>query len=724
MAVPGEAPRPFGVSRGGPGQSASASLGSKYPRRRHKIFGRPGAMRTELGRLLAPRSIAVIGGGAWCASIIGAAQSIGFQGQIFPVHPEGKTIAGLQALRRVEDWDGPIDAAFVGVNRRATVDTVAALSALGAGGAVCFASGFTEALAEDATGRDLQAQLVDAAGGMPILGPNCYGFVNALDRVAIWPDQHGMTPVDRGVAILTQSSNIAINLTMQQRALPIAMMVTCGNMAQTSQADLAAALLDDPRITAIGLHIEGFSDVRAWEHLARLAVTRNVPLVALKVGRSAQAQRATVSHTASLAGSDAGAAALLRRLGIPRLDDLPSFLETLKLLHCGGPLPSNRIASISCSGGEASLIADMALGRDLDFPPLSEPQKDRLKDALGPMVALANPLDYHTYIWRDAAKMTQAWAGMTGPDIAMTMSIVDYPNTDAADWSCATQAAIGVVQQTKARFAVVASLPELMPADTANDLMAGGVVPIGGMAEALAAMDAAASVGAPSPDPVVTVVERDPRETLTEATAKTALAAFGVPVPASLSARTPEEATAAAGKLNTPLALKGQGLAHKSEHGAVRLGLMPGEIAQAARAMATDGFLVEEMVQGAVAELLIGVTRDPPHGFVLTLAAGGVLTELLQDSVSLLLPVTGADVRQALRGLKCHALLSGFRGKPAADLDAVIRAVLAVQAYVIAQADAVCEVEINPLMCTPDAAIAADALIRLGAAPETTGDTP
>jgi acetyl-CoA synthetase len=353
-------------------------------------------MMRDLSRLLNPRSIAVIGGGAWCAAIIGAARRIGFAGKIVPVHRDGREVAGLPSVRRIEDFGEPIDAAFIGINRHATIDAVAALAGQDAGGAVCFASGFTEAAAEDEGGADLQARLVRAAGDMAILGPNCYGFVNALDRVAIWPDQHGMVPVDRGVAILTQSSNIAINLTMQRRALPIAYMITCGNMAQTSQAGIAAALLDDDRVTAIGLHVEGFGSLRDWEVLAAKARDRGVPLVALKVGQSAQARAATVSHTASLAGSDAGAQAFLDRLGIARLHSLPEFLETLKLLHCSGPLSSSRIASISCSGGEASLIADMAVGRDLEFPLLTAAQRGRLRVALGPMVALANPLDYHT----------------------------------------------------------------------------------------------------------------------------------------------------------------------------------------------------------------------------------------------------------------------------------------------------------------------------------------
>lgn len=668
--------------------------------------------RNRLTRLLTPRSIAVIGGGAWCESILGAAQRIGFRGEIFPVHPSGKKVAGMDSLRRLEAYDGEIDAAFIGINRHATIEAVTALAGLKAGGAVCFASGFTEAIAEDAAGRDLQGQLVQAAGDMPILGPNCYGFVNALDRVAIWPDQHGMEPVRRGVAVLTQSSNIAINLTMQTRALPLAYMITCGNMAQTSQAEIALALLDDPRVSVIGLHIEGFGDLRGWERLAQEAHARGVPLVALKVGRSEQAQRTTVSHTASLAGSDAGAQAFLERLGIARVDEVPTFLETLKLLHCTGRLPSNRIASISCSGGEASLIADMAVGRDLVFPALRPEQKTRLAAALGPMVSVSNPLDYHTYVWRDSTAMTAAWSAMTGDHIDLTLSIVDYPRTDAGDWSCATDAAVAVRAQTGRPFAVVSTLPELMPEATARHLMAEGVVPFAGLNEALGALEAAAFCKAPDDLPVLRPGEMDPDETLTEAEAKAELAAHGLDVPVSRVACVGEDMRRAADGLRPPLALKGLGLAHKSDQDAVRLGLNPDDLPGAAAQVGTDRILLEEMVADGIAELLIGVTRDPAHGFVLTLGAGGVLTELLRDTVSLLVPSDAAQVRDALSRLTCAPVLAGYRGRPGVDMDAVLRAVAAVQAYVIANADTVGEVEINPLICTRERAVAVDALIR------------
>ncbi|WP_438990348.1 acetate--CoA ligase family protein [Lentibacter sp.] len=670
-------------------------------------------MSRDLLRVLNPRTIAVIGGGAWCASILKAAEMIGYDGEIFPVHPEGKVIAGRQAVRSLAEWDGPIDAAFIGVNRKATIDVVRELRALKAGGAVCFASGFSEAGAELSDGADLQAALVVAAGEMPILGPNCYGFINALEGAAIWPDQHGCAPVERGVAILAQSSNIAINLTMQTRALPIAYVVACGNMAQTSQAEIAMALLDDARVTAIGLHIEGFGDTAEWHAMALKAEAKGIPLLALKVGKSEHAQAATVSHTASLAGSHAGANALLARLGIPRVPDIPSFLETLKLLHTVGRLDHATLATVSCSGGEASLAADTAHGRALSFPPLSASQRTALFDALGPKVALANPLDYHTYIWRDTERMTDTFAALSGPETGITLAIVDYPHTDATDWACATDAILGAAKRTGRPYGVVATLPELMPPDVAARFMAAGVAPLMGLTEAITAVEAAALPCTIASEPPLAGGAFGPAETLSEHASKAELAQFGLPVPASLRLTSLDSLEAQLAGLTFPLVLKAEGMAHKSDAGGVALGLeTSGAVLAAAEKMGGTSWLVEEMATDTVAELLIGVTRDAAHGLLLTLGAGGVLTELLQDTVSMLLPVTEHDIKQALTQLKCAPLLAGYRGKPAANLDAILKAVLAVQDYVVAQAPLIGEVEVNPLLCTPTRAVAVDALIR------------
>ena len=668
-------------------------------------------VQRDLSRLLRPKTVAIIGGGAWCRSVHNQLTKAAFQGDIWLVHPKGGTNKGQPVFTNVAQLPSPPDAAFIGVNRDATIDITAQLATQNAGGAVCFASGF----AEVSDGGDRNQALLDAAGDMPILGPNCYGMINNLDGALLWPDQHGCVPTDTGVAILTQSSNIAINLTMQSRALPISYVITCGNQAQTTQADIALGLLDDPRVTAIGLHIEGFGDLKKWQDLARAARAKNIPLVAIKVGKSTQAQAATISHTASLAGGDAGASALLDRLGIARVDDLTTFLETLKILHIAGPLPNSNIATISCSGGEASLAADIATDTNLSFPPLNKTQHNALFAALGPRVALANPLDYHTYIWRDTKAMTAAFSAMIDPDLSLTMLIIDFPRSDRCDpidWDCAIDAALAVRTQTGGNLAVVATLPELLPEAVATTLIAGGVIPISGLREAIFATQAA--IKRHGPDMDLDLCAAPPPldgTTLTEATAKSALMEYGLRIPTQ--ATTSDIAHVDLSDMTFPVVLKGAGIAHKTEAGAVVVGLGNLRSVQAAALkMPTTDFLIEEMIMGTIAELLIGVVKDPAHGFVLTLGAGGTLTELLQDSASILIPSSEASIKQTLSRLKIHKLLLGYRGGPPAEMAAIIAAIMAVQNYVLANADHVEEIEINPLMCTQDAAIAADALIR------------
>ena len=685
----------------------------------------------DLSRLLRPRSIAVIGGGVWCENVVQQCRAIGFRGAIWPVHPTRADIVGAPAFAGLAALPSAPDAVFIGVNRTLTVQLVAQLAEMGAGGATCFASGFREAKLESADGADLQEQLLLAAKDMPVIGPNCYGFINYLDGVALWPDQHGGLQVDCGVAIVTQSSNVAINLTMQSRALPLAYVVTVGNQAQTGLAQIGQALLDDPRVTVLGLYIEGVGDLRAFEALAAQARRMGKPIVALKTGRSPQARAGAVSHTASLAGSGAGARALFARLGVAEVTGLDAFLETLKLLHVTGALPSRRIASLSCSGGEASLMADSALDLNLEFPPLTKAQKTALRAALGPMVALANPLDYHTYIWGDVAAMTATFSALLGDDLALSCIVVDFPRADRCDpaaWDCVVTAAVaakkGTGVQTGGRLALVSSLPETMPETVAQKLIAQGIVPLCGIESALKAIEIAADIGQMQavppqplllPEPVQMPQELRHGHILNEHSAKARLLAHGVPVPEGRFCASAKLAAQAAKTLGFPLVLKGMGHAHKSEAGAVHLNLRSSQaVAQAAADMDSNGYLLEQMVTGGVAEVLVAVLRDPAHGFVLTLGAGGVMTEILADVSTRLVPVTAQDVRAALAELRIYPVLCGYRGSLGVNIDALIQAVLGVQSFVLETAAFLEEVEINPLICTPDRAVAVDALITLG----------
>jgi acetyl-CoA synthetase len=263
-------------------------------------------------------------------------------------------------------------------------------------------------------------------------------------------------------------------------------------------------------------------------------------------------------------------------------------------------------------------------------------------------------------------------------------------------------------------------MPENMPEFRSEELIALGLAPLLGLDEALAAAEAAAAIaeGWARPEPVPVLLGTDgatEAHTLDEAAAKAELAHHGLPVPEGAIATSPQEAAAIASEIGFPVVLKGRGIAHKTEAGAVRLDLRSAEaVAAAARGMDyATSWLVERMVEGAVAELILGVVRDPAYGYTLTIGAGGILTELLADTVTCMIPASETDIRAALAGLKTAALLTGYRGRSHANLDTVVSACMALQAYVAEADDRLEELDINPLIVTPHRAVAADALIRL-----------
>ncbi len=670
-----------------------------------------------LNRLLSPRSVAVVGGRI-AESVVCELLKLGFTGAIWPVNPKRAAMAGIACFSSLHDLPGAPDATYIGVSREAAVETLRALREMGAGGAICHAAGFSE-LGDG--GTPLNQALIDATGDMPVIGPNCWGVLNLLDRTALWPDFHGCEPVDQGVAILSQSGNMAINFTMQARALPLAMVITVGNQTVTDVNDMIEALLDDDRITAIGLHTEGIADVARFSEVACRAHACGKPIVALKTGASEKGARATVSHTATLAGSDQFYDALFARTGIARVHSVPGFIETLKLLSMPGPLSTGRITSLSCSGGEASLMADAVEKRSrLSLPDLSQHESARVRATLNEFVDVANPLDYHTFIWADFDAMKQTYAAMMRVDADMACLIYDVPRADRADttqYDIGLDAWIAAQRETGCPACVIATLPECLPEATAIRLRDAGITPLFGLDEALDAMNAAAMIANCTPRPLdPPFVSPSPAIILSEHASKILLADAGLRIPKAVTCSISEAGRAAVG-VGFPVALKATGIAHKTDAGGVVLNLTtPQQVQAAADAMSaiTAKVLVEEMITGAVCELIIGITRDPQFGLVLVIGAGGILTELLADSAALLLPATRSDIEAALGSLKINRLISGYRGKTG-DLTATLDAIETVARFATDNITTLEELDINPLMVLAPGmgAIAADALIRI-----------
>lgn len=595
----------------------------------------------DLHRLLAPRSIAVVGG-APAERVVQQCLKLGFEGPIWPVHPARSALAGVPCLPSLDELPAVPDAVFLGVNRHATIAAMHTLRSLGAGGAVCYGSGFGE------TGdHDLQAELLSAADGLPFFGPNCYGFVNTFDRVALWPDEHGCARHDRGVAIVSQSGNVAVNLTFQQRGLRLGSMITVGNQASLGSEDAIAALLDDDRITAIGLFLEAVRDAQQFAEVAERAASQGVPLVALQTGRSAAGAAIANSHTGSMAGRAAAYDALFARYGVATVRTPAELLETLKLLDNGGRLSGRHIVSLSCSGGEASLVADRSEATKLTFGDFSGDHRRRIEGTLTELVAVSNPFDYHTFMWGDRAAMAATFtAVMDGPQDA-TMLVLDAPpaaDNDPTAWYTAADALADAAETTGGRAVVVATLAECINEPFRTHLSTRGLTPLLGLSEALTALDAAVADHTSSTRhaPVEAAAATT---TVDEAGAKQRLRAWGVPVPAgNVAAR--DDVVTVAREVGYPITLKTLGVAHKSESGAVVVGIRDeAALLDALAAMpATDaGHLVEATVTDVAAEVLVTVRRDPPIGWLVTLGFGGVTTELWSDLTHLLAPVSADD---------------------------------------------------------------------------------
>lgn len=680
-------------------------------------------MSKALNRLLKPKSICVIGGG-WAANVVEQCQRMGYAGEIWPVSVKGQSVCGLPSYQNVEDLPQAPDAVFIGVNRKSTIELVRSLSRMGAGGVVCFAAGFSEAAAEDKDAANLQRELIKAAGAMPLLGPNCYGFINYLDGALLWPDQHGGRRAKSGVAIVVQSSNIAINLTMQTRGLAIAYVLTVGNQAQLSLGVLASALLDDERVTALALHIEGFGDIEDFELMADKARRLGTPIVAIKVGKSVAAQQAMLSHTSSMSGRDAASSAFLQRLGIARLHSLGDMLETLKMLQVTGPLRGNKLASMSCSGGEAGLIADAVDQSSLRFASLSETQHSLLRTSLGPMIAIANPLDYNTYIWGHYQQLYETFSAMMSGDVNLCLLVLDFPRFDCCDvsgWKTTIEAVIAAKDANDVAVGVLATVPENMPEESAIALIKAGVVPLLGVQRAVKAIECCVYLGRqkpairPLPSLKLSAVEGAPM-VLNEARAKQMLCDVGINIPKSRVCNSLDELEQCATEFSFPVVLKGLGVAHKTEAGVVKIGLNnTAELLREARAMQpkVSGYLLEELITDNQGELLVSIIRDSTHGFMLTLAAGGIYTELLKDSQHLLLPYTREDLAEKIPLLKIYPLLSGFRGAKMANHSSILDTIMLLQDFVFEHQERLLEVEINPLLCGTQSATIVDALISL-----------
>ena len=682
----------------------------------------------NIRRLIAPRSIALVGAGAWTDAVAAGNAALGYTGTIWRVHPNRTSSTTTTYYRSVDDLPGSPDAAFIAVPNHEAPRVASALAARDAGGFVCFSAGFAETGHE--TGHLLTRELAASAGRMPFFGPNCYGFVNFFDRVGMLPDQVVGASVERGVALICQSGTIALTLMFNDRSLPIGYLFTVGNQTCLAVEDLIEILCEDRRVSAFGLYLEGIKDPVHFAHAADLARHAGKPIAVIKSGRTAAAARTAHSHTGALAGADEVFDAFCRQAGVARCDTLGTLCETLKLFHAGGPLSGNRVLVMGASGGDMAMTADVSRDLDLDFSSIPPAPAAALSAMLTERVTIANPLDVHTYLWFDPPALQRVFSTVMHAGYDAVGFMLDSPPEDAADtasFDVVIDAFIAASRGASTRAALIASLPETLSRRIRERCFQGGVIPMQGQRETLEALSLAGAVGAAwRSNPAVRLNLPTAEESiaghvrsLSEHDGKLQLEHFGLTIPRGKTIAA-ESAAAAAAELGFPVVIKAAGahLEHKTELGAVALNLRnPAEAAAAASRLArlSPMLLVEEMCTDGVAEILIGVIVDAQFGQVLVLGAGGVFTELLADSVSLLPPWTRGSIAAGVKRLAIARLFGGYRGRAAADVEALIDAILSVARYAAANIERLVELDVNPLIVRPvgRGAVAVDTLIRL-----------
>src|SRR5882757_3503464 len=530
----------------------------------------------NLRRLLKPRHVCIVGGQAMEDSIRRCADT-GFAGDIWIVNPKRDELGGRRCYASIMDLPEAPDATFIAVPREPTIEILKQLSARGAGGPICYAAGYAEVGGE---GVGLQAELIAAAGDLAMVGPNCYGILNYLDGIALWPTGHNGRRVENGCAFIGQSGNIALNVTANDRSVPFAYVISSGNQVILSVADFVDALAEDPKVTAIGLYIEGIDDVPAFSRAAAKAMQAGKPLVALKAGKSELGAKLAMSHTSSLAGSDRMYDALFDRLGIIRVETLPELMETVKFVSVAGLPKGNRLAVFTCSGGDGLMTADIAEAIDLPLPQHSPAQVADLKTQLPNFATISNPLDYNTSLWGHEDLLTRCFGTVMQGDFDAGMLVIDYATDgDASEqaWDASVRSIINACKQNGKLPMVTATLPELLPARVREMMIAGGGAPMQGLPEALKAFaeterfarkrDALAGKNALDRMILSALPKREAMtRMLSEYGAKSALKRQGLAIPESRVVA-PAEAASAAAALGFPVVLKVAEpvIAHKTE---------------------------------------------------------------------------------------------------------------------------------------------------------------
>jgi acetyl coenzyme A synthetase (ADP forming)-like protein len=691
------------------------------------------AATASIAPFFTPRVVAVVGAsrarGKLGAEIFQAIRDGGFTGRVVPVNPVAREVAGVPAVPSVGAIDGPVDLAVIAVPAAQVEAVVDQCLARGIRALVVISAGFGEASDE---GRAREARLVEKvrAAGARLIGPNCMGLINTDPATSLNASFAPTMPPAGDVAFLSQSGALGLALLRYARQLDlgISTFVSVGNKADVSGNDLIQYWADDPRTRVILLYLESFGNPRNFARIAR-RVARQKPVVAMKAGRSGTGARAASSHTGALASDDRVVEALFEQAGVIRTRTLEELFDVATLLDHATLPPGMRVGIVSNAGGPAILAADACEAEGLVVSSLAQPTVARLREVVPGAASVTNPVDL--------------LASASAEDYRHALSLLlRDPNVDSvialyvpvlADDAGAVASAIGAAAREAGEKPLLATF---LDAQGVAGRLSG--VPCFAYPESAArALGRAARYASWRARPLGQVPELSAfdggrvRERVEAALARgggwlgqpdvtAVLEAAGIVLQSARLARSLSEAIAASRDLRFPVALKAQGptIVHKTEIGGVRLGLRDEAELEAAWSdlagrlgSSLEGALVQAMAPDGP-EMLVGAVQQPLFGPVVACGAGGVMAELVQDTLFRLTPLTDVDVAAMLDELKCVRLLRGYRGRPPADEQALRELLLRVSALVDA-CPAIQELDLNPVRVLPKGLAILDARLRV-----------
>ena len=599
----------------------------------------------NLKKLFRPKSLAVVGG-YWTDFVIQGNRKLGFKGPIWHINPTRTSNKKNKYYKNIKDLPGVPDCVYIAVSRDLTVNIIKDFASLRTGGAVCLASRFSETSSKE--GLLKTKQLIKNAGAMPFLGPNCYGFINYLDKVSVWSDQIAGNPSKNGIALICQSGTIGNTISFNQRSLSIGYIISVGNQTCVSIEDSIEYVLNDKRVTAIGIYAESFNNIELFYKVLEKAKNKNIPVAIVKVGRSKIASETIMSHTGSLSGKEDIYDAIFKQLGATRCNTLAELCETLKLFHTIGVLKGNKIAIMGPSGGDMAMAGDKSEGLAINYSPIPKKIVKNLEKVNHKGVIISNPFDLQTYNWNDPKSLRKTFDLMFKANFDLIGLMLDFPNVedcDITEWEDIVDEYILSAKLKKKRAAIIASLPETLPKHIRDKCLKSGIVPLQGLKESLYAIHCSILTGqAWSKFNLLKVFKsnnkiRSLKKTYSEHQSKKILRGYGIGIPKSILSNI-KQAVADSKKIGFPIVMKinSNQILHKTEIKGVFTNInSETEIKKSLKHLSKLGneILIEQMIQDQVTEMIIGIKIDDQFGPVIIVGAGGIYTELMNDSVTL-----------------------------------------------------------------------------------------